>query len=379
MADKRFEVVLFGATGFTGGLVAEYLARQEGLRWAMAGRSREKLAAVRDRLGPAGQGVELLEAEVGDPGSLERMAEASQVVLTTVGPYVKYGEPVVAAAIRGGADYVDITGEPSFVEMTEERYGEAARAAGVRVVSCCGFDSIPSDLGVFFTVQQLPEGVPLTVEGFVRAKGSFSGGTWSSALEIFSQPMERRGGKRAQPAGRTVGKSPEKVRREPRLSAWAAPLPTIDGAVVRRSARALDRYGPEFRYGHHLQIRSLPTLIGLGAGVTALIGLAKIPPAKRLLERVRRPGEGPSPEERAKSRFRIDFFGEGGGARVHTAVSGGDPGYDETAKMVAESALCLARDRDQLPQVAGVLTPAVAMGQPLLARLIRAKIRFEVC
>src|SRR3954449_4126418 len=187
MPDAReHDVVLFGATGFTGALTAEYLAANvpEGTSWALAGRNADKLAALRDRLGVD---VPLLHADVTDPGSMRELAEGARVVITTVGPYLNYGEPLVAACAEAGTDYVDLTGEPEFVDRMYINHHARAAETGARIVHACGFDSIPHDLGVLFTVEQLPEGVPLRVEGFVRAGGSPSGGTFHSAITAFSR------------------------------------------------------------------------------------------------------------------------------------------------------------------------------------------------
>ena len=186
--DRPYDVVLFGATGFVGILTAEYLAAQapEGLRWAIAGRGKEKLERLRDRL-PGGAGVGVLEADVSDPASMRRLAEHARVVATTVGPYLKYGEDLVAACADTGADYLDLSGEPEFVDLTYVRHDARARETGARLVHACGFDSVPHDLGAYFTVQQLPQGVPLTVDGFVTADAMFSGGTFASALNQFAR------------------------------------------------------------------------------------------------------------------------------------------------------------------------------------------------
>jgi short subunit dehydrogenase-like uncharacterized protein len=383
MENRSYDVVVFGATGFTGGLVAEYLAANAppGTSWAIAGRDERKLHALREHLTGASvppAGVAL--ADVANPRSLRAMAAQARVVLTTVGPYARYGAPVVEAAVESRADYVDITGEPEFVNACIDRWDAVARARGLRIVNCCGFDSIPHDLGALYTAQQLPRGVPMTIEGFVRSRGAFSGGTWHSAIHAFSRirmgaarPLSR-----GENGARKAHRLPPRVRWVPEIGTWAVPLPTIDPEIVLRSARALDVYGPEFCYGHYAGVRRLGTALAGIAGVGGVVLLAQLPPTRALLLRVKRPGEGPSPEQRAKSWFEVTFVGKAGGHRVITRVSGGDPGYGETAKMVAESALCLARDREALPARAGVLTPAVAMGDRLRERLQQVGIRFEV-
>ncbi len=385
-AEREYDLALFGATGFTGGLTARYLAANapDGLRWALVGRNRAKLEAVRAGLegilrpGVAAPG--LLEADAADAAALTRVAEAAKVVATTVGPYAFYGEPLVAACAAAGTDYVDLTGEPEFVDRMWLGYHERARQSGARLVHCCGFDSIPHDLGAYFTVKQLPEGVPLTVNGYVRMGAQFSGGTFHSAINAFARGRQtvaaarRRRQVEQRPPGRRIHSAPPRLRRDPKLGGWVVAFPTIDGPIVRRSAAALERYGPDFSYGHNIVARHLYSLAGGAAGVGAAALLAPLPPARKLMLKAKSPGEGPSEAVRAKSWFKVTFVGEGGGERVVTEVSGGDPGYDETAKMLAESALCLALD--ELPETAGQVTTAQAMGDALLDRLQRAGMTF---
>jgi short subunit dehydrogenase-like uncharacterized protein len=385
--DRQLDLVLFGATGFTGRLTADYLAQHapEGCRWALAGRSRAKLETVRDRLASTDgrlAGLPLLRADVDDAASMAAVAASARVVATTVGPYVAYGEPLVAACAEAGTDYVDLTGEPEFVDRMYVAHHQRAVRSGARVVHACGFDSVPHDLGAWFTVQQLPEGVPLRVRGMLRAGGRPSGGTVHSALSAFAR---RRQTRQAAVARRSLEPRPED--RQVRLAArpphrdaesgrWLVPLPTIDPLVVKRSASALERYGPDFEYAHYAAVRRLPVVVGAVVGIGALAAAAQVPPLRNaLLARVPQ-GEGPSEEVRAKSWFSMRFVGEGGGRRVVTEVSGGDPGYDETAKMLAESALCLAFDDN--PPSAGSVTTAVAMAENLVRRLQHAGIRFEV-
>ena len=381
---REFDVVLFGASGFTGGLTAEYLASSAppGTRWALGGRNVDKLRPLAEKLSaaavpPAG----VVAADAADPAGLEAMTRRTKVVATTVGPYLQHGEPLVAACVAGGAHYADLTGEPLFVDRMVERHDEAARKAGVRIVNCCGFDSIPADLGALFTVLQLPEGAPLTVRGVLRSSGTFSGGTWQSAVGAFATFRELRAerARRGRPSasdGRRVSSAKGGLRYDKDAGRWLVPLPTIDPEIVKRSARALARYGPEFRYGHYASVKRLSTIAGAAVGLGALFGLAQIGPARDLLLRYRKPGEGPSAEIRARARFTLRLTGEGGGKTVETEVSGKDPGYDETAKMLGESALCLAQDR--LPDAAGVITTAQAMGAVLIERLQKAGIAFKV-
>ncbi|MFF1720216.1 saccharopine dehydrogenase family protein [Streptomyces sviceus] len=382
-SDRPYDIVLFGATSFAGALTARYLAAHgpDGLRWAIAGRSEDKLRALREKL-PEGTDVGVLTADVSDPDSLRALAERARVVATTVGPYLTYGEELVAACADAGTDYLDLSGEPEFVDLMYVRHDARARETGARLVHACGFDSVPHDLGAYFTVRQLPEGVPLTVDGFVTADAMFSGGTFASALGQFARGRQMiaaardRGRHEPRLVGRRAAAPTGSPRYAQEVGAWALPLPTIDAQIVRRSAKALERYGPDFRYRHYAAVRRLPVAVGGVAAVGALFAAAQVPPARRWLSGRVRPGDGPSAEKRAKSWFSVRFVGEGGGRRVFTEVAGGDPGYDETAKMFAESALSLAFD--DLPETSGQVTTAVAMGDALIERLRRAGITFRV-
>jgi short subunit dehydrogenase-like uncharacterized protein len=380
-AARNYDIVLFGGTGFTGGLTAEYLAANApaSTRWALAGRNRSKLEQLCERLGVD---VPLIQADTADADSIGELAASTRVVITTVGPYINYGEPLVKACAEHGTDYTDLTGEPEFVDRMYCKYHATAERSGARIVHACGFDSIPHDLGARFTVEQLPEGVPLTVRGFVQANGMFSGGTFASALTAFSRARKNMEAAKERKRielranGRVAKGEVGRPHHEADIGAWVLPMPTIDPQIVLRSARALERYGPEFTYGHYIATKNLAQAVGLPVGVAGAFLAAQVPPARNWLLSKVPAGTGPSEEKRASSWFRVRFHGEGGGKRVVCQVSGGDPGYTETAKMLAESALCLAND--ELPASAGQVTTAQAMGAPLTERLQRAGIEFKV-
>lgn len=395
MSDEReLQIVLFGATGFTGGLVAEYLAevaRKQPLRWALAGRNRGKLEAVLGRLAPrlgSSGAPELLVADAADDAALAEMARRTRVVITTVGPYAKYGEPLVRACAQHGADYVDLTGEPEFVDLTRARYHALAEQHRARIVHACGFDSIPHDLGAYFTLQALrarlspaeQESAAVTIEGFVRARGTFSGGTLHSALEIMShapgRAWQRRKAVRSS-AARQAAQLPLRITHRQELGLWAVPMPTIDPEIVLRSAELLPEYGPDFHYGHYLGVKNALQVAGIVSGAGSVFALAQLPPARAMLKRIKDPGDGPDEATRAKSYFRVLFVGRAAGHEVRCEVRGGDPGYGETSKMLAESALCLAFDRARLPQHYGVVPTAAAMGNALIERLQAAGIEFR--
>jgi len=398
MTERELDLVLLGATGFTGGLTADYLAEHvpDGVRWGIAGRDPAKLAVIRDRLvaahpdRPGLADLALVPADVSDAGSLAALAARTRVLATTVGPYLTHGEPVVAACAEAGTDYVDLTGEPEFVDTMYVRYDAVARATGARIVHACGFDSVPHDLGALFTVNQLAAVGPVRLRGIVRAKAGLSGGTFHSALEQFSRPrqlraaaaarrsVERQRSATGQAAGerRTSRAVAGRLRRDPLLGYWLVPLPTIDPMIVARSGAALAAYGPEFTYSHYAGTKTLRYAVGGIAAVGALALGAQIGPVRDWLGRRLPQGAGPASSRRDDSWFTVDFVGEGDGRTIHTRVSGGDPGYTETSRMLAESALSLALDDN--PPTAGCVTTAQAMGERLTARLISAGLRFEV-
>ncbi len=389
MADssRDLDLVLFGATGFTGGLTAEYLATHApaGLRWALAGRSRDKLERVRARLvalQPSSSDLELIVVDSADDAGLAEVAARTKVVITTVGPYLQLGGPLVAACAEAGTDYVDLTGEPEFVDRTYLEQHATAERTGARIVHACGFDSIPHDLGAYFTVLQLQAAGPVTMRGVVRGSGTFSGGTFHSAMGAFSRAKqaaatakERRRAE-PRPEGRSSRAVAGKPGRDRVLGYWLLPLPTLDPQVVARSGAALSSYGPEFRYSHFAGLKTLRYAVGGAVGVSAIAVAAQVRPVRTFLLGKVKQGEGPDAAKRDTSWFTVDLVAEADGRTLHTRVSGGDPGYGETSKMLAESALCLAFDDN--PTTAGCVTTAQAMGDNLTSRLRAAGMTFEV-
>lgn len=385
MSERPYEITLLGATGFTGALAAHYLAEHapKEVRWVLAGRNERKLEEIRRSLESSTCPPRaVIKADASDRASLLRMASDTQVLMTTVGPYAEFGDPVVDAAVEAGTDYVDITGEPDFVAGSIRRLHERAEKKGLRIVHCCGFDSIPADLGAQFTVEQLaPASGPIEVRAFVRSRGTFSGGTWHSAVRGFSRIRSKENARlpRQSPgAGRTVGSAKRRIEWVKELGDWAVPMPLIDPEIVLRSAALSPEYGPAFSYAHNARVKRFGTVVGGMAAVGSLVALAQFRPTRELLLKVRAQGDGPSEAQRKKSWFEVTFLGKSGDRKVVTTVSGGDPGYSETAKMISESALTLVLDRRQLPERAGVLTPASAMGKLLRERLVAAGMRFHV-
>lgn len=391
---REFDVIVFGATGFTGRLVAEYLAAKYSngeLAWAMAGRSRSKLEEVRILIG-APAGIALLTADAGDPDALAALVARTRVVITTVGPYQLHGEPLVRACAAAGTDYVDLCGEPGWMARMIPQLEEPARASGARIVFSCGFDSIPFDLGVVFLQNAAQErlGEPLVeVRGRVRViKGGLSGGTLASAVATIEQ-MERDpelARTMANPFALTPGftgpAQPDSASAtlDEWANAWTAPfmMATINTKNIHRTnALRGHPWGKDFVYDERMltgkgkqgasRARKTATITRVQ---NALLGFA---PTRALLRRfaLPKPGEGPSKDERERGRYEIIFTGRTASGRQLAATVKGDrdPGYGSTSKMVAESALCLLRDIDHRMTGGGVWTAGSAMGLTLVHRL----------
>jgi short subunit dehydrogenase-like uncharacterized protein len=401
-APRDLDVVVFGATGFVGKLTAEYLAGHapDGVSVGLAGRSPDKLARVRSELGARAADWPLITADSSDAESMKALAERCRVVATTVGPYLKYGMPLVEACAAAGTDYIDLTGEPLFIRESIDRFDARAQESGARIVHCCGFDSIPSDLGVFLLHREAQSELEETTFVLRGARGGASGGTIDSMKtmidEVKADPAKRKlltdpyslsPDRAAEPdLGRQLDMGPPA--HDDHLGEWLGPfvMATINTRVVRRSNALQDwAYGPRFRYRETMAMG--PGLVGrakataLLGGLGTFMGALSLPPTRAVLERfLPKAGEGPSAEARAKGFFKIDIHTlTSSGERYVCRVSAqGDPGYGATAVMFGEAALCLVLDRDALPDRAGILTPATAMDGALVDRLRAAGQTYEV-
>ena len=406
LPDRELDVVVFGASGFVGRLVAEYLAAHApaGARIGLAGRSLDKLTAVRDSLGATAAGWPLLVADTGEPASVEAMVTATRVVATTVGPYARYGSTLVEACARAGTDYADLTGEVLFVRDSLDRFGGLAAASGARIVHSCGFDSIPSDLGVLLLAEQAraDHAGPLEDTRLVvtSMKGGFSGGTIDS-LRAQAEAVDSDGGLRkvlADPYSLSPDRASEpdlgrqsdtvRIRRDPDLGVWLGPfvMASYNTRVVRLSNAIQGwAYGPRFRYQEYQAygegLAGPVVAAAARAGLAAAVVGMSLRPTRAVLDRILpAPGEGPSEEARRRGHFRMEIRTRTAtGARYRCIVAAqGDPGYQATSVMFGEAALCLALDRDRLPDRYGVLTPATAMGDVLVDRLRTAGLTFTV-
>ncbi len=403
--DRTYDVVLWGATGYTGRLVADYLAtapHAQSLRWAIAGRDRGKLERVRGELAaitPRLASLPILLGDAAEGPSLDAIATQTRVVCTTVGPYAQHGSELVAACVRAGTHYCDLTGETNWIRAMIDAHHDEAVAKGARIVHTCGFDSIPSDLGVHMLHHAMrARGAQLAkVDAYYgEQKGKLSGGTFASLLGVIDAARKDKQVRRV--LGDPYGLNPEGARGfdgpdargvawEPRLKKWTAPfvMAAINTRVVRRSNALLDHaYGETFRYSEQMSFpgnpRGLMIAGGVAAAVAGVLVASQVPPLrKRLIAKMPKQGEGPTQAEREAGFYvlRLLAEGEGGMPRLMGRVEDRyDPGYGSTSRMLAEAAMCLALDELDTP--GGVQTPASAMGMTLVDRLRASGMTFVV-
>ena len=410
-SDQRpYAVVLYGATSFVGKITAHYLAEflsankdasGDTVTWAIAGRDQEKLNELQSNLVSK---VDIIVANSDDAASLDAMTKQTQVIISTVGPYLKYGEPLIKSCVDNGTDYVDLTGEAIFIKDMLDKYQEAAKQSGARIVNSCGFDSIPSDLGVYFTQKQAEakfdsacDVIHMRVKA---AKGGLSGGTIASMATIFEEVGQDKSRRKqvANPYLLNDDKDAPNVRQDnvskPEYDSehkrWLAPfvMASINTRIVHRSNQLLGYdYGREFKYDEAMWmkdgIKGKITSYALSAGLLGFATAMMITPSRELLSKhvLPKSGSGPSKEEQENGFFDIRLFGQTANQEsIATKVTGDkDPGYGSTSRMLSQAALCLAQDISKEEVAGGFWTPASAMGNKLLIRLEEyAGLSFEV-
>ena len=410
-SEKRvYAVVLYGATSFVGQITAHYLANflsankdKSGseINWAIGGRDQEKLNELQSKLTSK---VDIIIANSDDAASLDAMTEQTQVIISTVGPYLKYGEPLIKSCVDNGTDYVDLTGEAIFIKDMMDKYQEAAKQSGARIVNSCGFDSIPSDLGVYFTQKQAEakfdsacDVIHMRVKA---AKGGLSGGTIASMATIFEEVGQDKSRRKqvANPYLLNDDKDAPNVRQsnvsKPEYDSehkrWLAPfvMASINTRIVHRSNQLLGyEYGREFKYDEAMWmkdgLKGKLTSYALSAGLLGFATAMMITPSRELLSKhvLPKSGSGPSKEEQENGYFDIRLFGQTPNKdSITTKVTGDkDPGYGSTSRMLSQAALCLAQDISKEEVKGGFWTPASAMGDKLLARLEKhAGLSFDV-
>ncbi|GAA5317346.1 MAG: saccharopine dehydrogenase NADP-binding domain-containing protein [Candidatus Pelagadaptatus aseana] len=394
MGKVKYDLVLFGATSFVGKIMCRYLLdyaqHQEGFSWAMAGRSSVKLDKLKVELGKAADGIDVLLADAANEDNLRAVCEQTQVVISTVGPYALYGEPLVKVCAETGTDYCDLTGEVQWIDLMLQRYEATAKQSGARIVHCCGFDSIPSDLGAFFTQQQAQadfgepcQQIKMRVKG---ASGGVSGGTVASLMNVTKEAAADKAlRKKLMNPYLICPEGTPKVRQQhigkaeydQDFAAWMAPfvMAAINSRVVLRSGALIDGYGEGFQYSEGMMMgEGLKGRLRAGAMTAGLGGFmvaSAIKPSRWVLEKfvVPKPGEGPSPESQEKGFYDLRFYGETtSGNNLMVKVTGDkDPGYGSTAKMLVQAGLCMAKDMGG--KSGGFWTPASLFGEALIDRL----------
>lgn len=397
--ERKYGIVLYGATSFVGQLVAAYLQKflaeddsSNEVSWAIAGRNQQKLEQVKKQVGNSE--LPLIIADSEDADSLNEMAAQAQVIISTVGPYLKYGEPLIKACAENGTDYVDLTGEALFIKDMLDKYQQTAKDSGARIVNSCGFDSLPSDLGVLFTqncAQKAHGEYCDTINMRVKAaKGGLSGGTVSSMATIFEEIAKDKSLRKqlANPYILNDDAKRPNVRQEnvslPQWDAdnerWVAPfiMASINTRIVHRSNQLRDyQYGRDFKYDEAIWLpaglKGRLMSYGMTAGIAGFAASMMFKPSRDLLNEhvLPKPGDGPSKSEQENGYFDIRFFGyTNKNYQVLTKVTGDkDPGYGSTCQMLAQSALCLLQDISKEQVAGGFWTPAAAMGETLIERL----------
>jgi short subunit dehydrogenase-like uncharacterized protein len=410
MSEEKLDVVLYGATGFVGTLTAAYLLRSApaDVRIGLAGRSQQKLEDLRHRLGGPALSWPLIVADSSDRAALDEMVSRTTAVATTVGPYLRYGLPLVAACAESGTHYADLTGEPLFMRRTIDELDESARRTGARIVHTAGFDSIPSDLGVLALHEQVAQDGAGDLEDttlvVTALRGGISGGTIDSMRaqleELAAHPDQQKLIVDPYSLSPQRDKEPDQDSSWPRetdlrspvydreIGQWLAPfvMAQVNTRVVRRSNALQDwGYGRRFRYRETMGTGSGPLGIAragaITGGLAAMMGAMTFKPSRTALDRVLpKPGQGPSEKTRHRGHFRIEIHSRttSGQRYVASVAAQGDPGYAATAVMFGESALSLGLDGDRLPPRAGVLTPATGIGRPLIDRLRTQGFTFDV-
>ncbi|MCH7313051.1 saccharopine dehydrogenase NADP-binding domain-containing protein [Acinetobacter sp. ANC 3882] len=403
MTQPNYDLIVFGATSFVGQILTKYLAEylathKEPLYWAIAGRSQQKLQQVKDALGPVGQSVPILVADANNQTELDALCAQTRVVVSTVGPYALYGEPLIQACVKNGTDYCDLTGETQWIKQMITKYETQAQQSGARIVHCCGFDSVPSDMGVYYLQQQAQQqfSTPATqVSMRVKTlKGGASGGTVASLINVIQEAA-------ADPALRKDLLNPyilcpadhgntqrqiyiKSAKLDPDFNAWIAPfvMAAVNERVVHRSnALSGNAYGNNFSYNEAIltgeglkgRLKALGVVSGLGAFMLAAVSK----PVSQVMERylLPKPGEGPTPEQQLAGRFDLRFVGKTDtGQSLKIKVTGDrDPGYGSTGKMLGQAALSLAidhaKDSEKIGRNGGFWTPATMFDDRFIQRL----------
>lgn len=372
MVNKEYDIIIHGATGFTGQLICDYLYNHndsKAIKWAISGRNTSKLEPISEKYN-----VDLFKVDSFENKALDLITSKSKVIISVVGPYAIYGKQLIESCINNNCHYLDITGESSFVQYVKNKYSKKAIDTNTMVISCCGFESIPSDIGTYYSIKQLNE-ENIDIKCYMKSKGQISGGTWASFLNISSSGRIKKKIQNNQP--KKQGAKNKILFYNKVLKKWALIFPDIDQYIIKRSSKLIDGYGENVRFVKYMLFKSLFKVVALLVPLFFILLLAKFKFSKKWLESFIPSGTGPSEEARAKHWFEYTLIGKTENQKIITTVKGGDPGYGETSKFITEMGLALILNKDKLNHKKGVLTPAACAGDVILKRLQKSGIEFS--
>lgn len=377
--NRKYDIILFGATGFTGQLIAKYLAihaKNENIIWAIAGRDIEKLHKVKNQL--SGLLPDILSSDVKDRASLDVMTSQTKILMNAVGPFNLYGRDVIKSCIDQGTHYLDITGEPSFVADLYNNFFELAVQNKTCIINCCGFDSIPADFAAWLTAKKLPKDEPKSLKGYIRTNATFSGGTLTTAIQALHMEVQKTSIKTKIRRHPDAPKISLNIHFSKEINAWAIPMPVVDPHIVKRSIfRMPEDFGVAVSYGQFFVRSSITKVLKTVMPIASAMVLVRFESFRKRMFKKFKPGTGPNEERRAKTNFQVICFGTSKSANAKTVFSGGDPGYDETAKMFSQSAFTLLDKLRNNTIIYGVLTPVEGLGMLLVHRLRKEGIMIE--
>ena len=372
--NKKYDIIVFGASGFTGQLICDYLSSHKNtknMNWAIAGRNQKKLDIIKSK-NDLMKNIDVLKVDSFDHDSVDNMCSQSKLILTTVGPYSIYGEYLIESCIKHSTHYIDLTGEPDFVNKIKSKYSDDAQKSGSIIINCCGLESIIPDIGTYQTVRKM-KSEEKDVTYFMKTKGEISGGTWASFINSISSGR----GMAVNKGISTKRKKIKKIFYNKELRSWAIIFPVIDKQIVYRTSRKFKEYGQNFSFNEYMLLKSLFQIIILIIGVFFVGMLSRFKFIKNWLLSLKPSGSGPSEEKRNKHWFEAIFIGRGNNESVKYKISGGDPGYGETSKFISEMALCIILQSNELINDKGIMTPVECTGNLLIKRLENAGIKFE--
>jgi len=377
--ERKYDIILFGATGFTGQLITQYLglrAQRENIRWAIAGRDDKKLQEIKNSIFE--NQPDIIIANVESDDSLLNLTSQCIILMNAVGPFNWYGKKVVEACIENKTHYLDITGEPSFVADVYNTLNQKAIDYQVCVVNCCGFDSIPADICTWLTAKKLPLDEPKMLKGFIRTNASFSGGTLTTAVQAIHLEVQKKSIKTKIPKHPDAPKASLRIHYEKDLNFWAIPMPVVDPHIVKRSIYNLpEDYGKAATYVQFFARSSFSKVIKTVFPIIFAMTFIRFSFFRNYLFNRFKSGTGPNKEKRANSKFEFICLGKTKSSHAKTVMSGQDPGYNETAKMFSESAFCLLNKTRIRNYKSGVCTPVEALGMDLVDRLRLEGIQIE--